>query len=90
MIQMFSTEPLDDIIVENCFHIYEAEQRENVLRCINEEKNKIIYFLNSKEYLDYEIKDIIKYEDIIYEDNKDNKNKKMKIPNTNECVCIII
>ena len=36
MIQMFSTEPIDDIILENCFHIYEAEQRENVLRCINE------------------------------------------------------
>ena len=41
MIQMFSSEPIDEIILENCFHIYEVEQRELVLKCIISEKNKI-------------------------------------------------
>ena len=47
MLQMFSSEPIDEITLENCFHIYEHDQREHVLKCILSEKNKINYFLTS-------------------------------------------
>ena len=91
MLQMFSTEPIDEIILENCFHIYEVEQREQVMKCINSEKNKILYFLNSNEYLNFELKDTIKYEDIIFEENKNNKSEKITIASNNVCTeCIII
>ena len=91
LLQMYSSEPIDEDILENCFHIYEVEQREIVLKCIKEEKNKIDFFLNSNEYLNYELKDFIKYEDIIFVENKDIENEKMKIPNNSACTdCIII
>ena len=90
MIQMFSSEPIDEMILENCFHIYEEEQRELVFKCINSEKNKILYFLNSNEYLNFELKDNIKYENIIFEENNNNETDKIKMPNNNACAeCII-
>ena len=90
LVQMFSSEPIDEIILENCFHIYEQEQREIILKCILEEKNKINYFLNSNEYLNLQLKDAIKYENVIFEDNDDNNNI-IQIPNNNSCTeCIII
>ena len=90
MLQMFSTEPIDEMILENCFHIYEVEQREQVMKCINSEKNKILYFLNSNEYLNFELKDNIKYENIIFEENNNNETDKIKMPNNNACAeCII-
>ena len=91
MIQMYSSEPIDEIILENCFHIYEPKQREIVLKSIIEEKNKINIFLNSYEYLNFEYKDIIKYEDITFDENENNENGIIKIPNNNSCTeCIII
>ena len=91
ILQMYSSEPIDEDILENCFHIYEVEQREIVLKCIKEEKNKIDFFLNSNEYLNYESKDIINYEDIIFEEDKGKENEKMNLPNTSACTdCIII
>ena len=91
ILQMYSSEPIDENILENCFHIYEVEQREIVLKCIKEEKNKIDFFLNSNEYLNYELKDIINYEDIIFVENKGKENEKMNLPNTSDCTeCIII
>ena len=90
MLQMFSSEPIDEIILENCFHIYEPEQREIVLKCLIDEKNKINYFLNSNEYKNFELKDIIKYEDIIFDKNEDKEKEKIKIPNNNSCAdCLI-
>ena len=86
ILQMFSSEPIDEIILENCFHIYEHEQREYVLKCIISEKNKINYFLNSNEYINYEFHNIIKYEDIIFEENEVKGKEKIKIPNDNSCV----
>ena len=70
MLQMFSSDPIDEIILENCFHLYESYQREIVLNSLMSEKKKIKYFLNSNEYKNCEFKDIIKYEDIIFEENK--------------------
>ena len=86
MLQMFSSEPIDEITLENCFHIYEHEQRDQVLKCILSEKNKINYFLNSNEYINYEFHNIIKYEDIIFEENEGKEKEKIKIPNDNSCV----
>ena len=57
------------------------------MKCINEEINKINYFLNSNDYLDFELKDMIKYEDIIIEEDE---NDKMKIRKNNACTdCIL-
>ena len=88
MAQMFSSEPIDEIILENCFHIYETQNREKVLKCLISEKNKINYFLNSKEYLQLNSKHNIKYEDIIFE-NKDGdnlENEKIIIPKNASCL----
>ena len=88
MAQMFSSEPIDEIILENCFHIYEAQNREKVFKKLINEKNKINYFLNSKEYLQFNSKHNIKYEDIIFE-NKDSdnlENEKIIIPKNASCL----
>ena len=100
MAQMFSSEPIDEFILENCFHIYEKQDREKVLKCLLKEKNKINYFLNSNEYLQFNSKHNIKYEDIIFEkkENSDDKNndmdnsqnEKIVIANNSFCIdCII-
>ena len=90
MILMISWAPIDEIILENSIHIYEEEQRELVFKCINSEKNKILYFLNSNEYLNFELKDNIKYENIIFVENNNNETDKIKMPNNNACAeCII-
>ena len=90
ILQMFSSEPIDENILENCFHIYEPGQRDIVLKSIISEKNKINYFLNSNEYLDFELKDKIKYEDIIFEENENKENEIIKIQKNNACTdCIL-
>ena len=92
MLQMFSSEPINEIILENCFHIYEAQDRDKVLKCLLSEKEKINFFLNSEEYLQFNEKYNIKYEDIIFERNNNdisNNNfqyEKIIIPNNSNCV----
>ena len=96
MAQMFSSDPIDEFILENCFHIYEKQDREKVLKCLLNERNKINYFLNSNEYLQFNSKHNIKYEDIIFEkkENSDDKNNEMdnsqneKIVIANNSFCI--
>ena len=39
--QMLSDEPIDDIILENSFHIYDENIRKNVLNSLLFEKDKI-------------------------------------------------
>ena len=96
MAQMYSSEPIDEFILENCFHIYEKQDREKVLKCLLNEKNKIDYFLDSNEYLQFSSKHSIKYEDIIFEKKENNndmnnsQNEKIIIPNNSSCIdCII-
>ena len=102
IIQMYSSFPINEDILENCFHIYEKSDREKVLKCLLDEKNKINYFLDSNEYLQFNLKHNIKYEDIIFEkkefNNNNDKNNEMDnsqyeriiIPNDSSCVdCII-
>ena len=93
MVQMFSSEPFDEVILENCLHIYESEMREKVIKCLLEEKNKIINFLESKEYSEFNYRNNIKYEDILFENNinnenlnnNNNNNGKIIIPKNNDC-----
>ena len=96
MAQMYSSDPIDEFILENCFHIYEKKDREKVLKCLLKEKNKIDYFLDSNEYLQFSLKHSIKYEDIIFEKKENNndmnnsQNEKIIIPNNSSCIdCII-
>ena len=96
MAQMYSSDPIDEFILENCFHIYEKQNREKVLKCLLNEKNKINYFLDSNEYLQFNSKHSIKYEDIIFEKKENNndmnnsQNEKIIIPNNSSCIdCII-
>ena len=96
MAQMYSSDPIDEFILENCFHIYEKQDREKVLKCLLNEKNKINYFLDSKEYLQFNSKHNIKYEDIIFEKKENNndinnsQNERIIIPNNSSCIdCII-
>ena len=96
MAQMYSSDPIDEFILENCFHIYEKKDREKVLKCLLNEKNKIDYFLDSNEYLQFSLKHSIKYEDIIFEKKENNndmnnsQNEKIIIPNNSSCLdCII-
>ena len=96
MAQMYSSDPIDEFILENCFHIYEKQYREKVLKCLLNEKNKIDYFLDSNEYLQFSLKHSIKYEDIIFKKKENNndmnnsQNEKIIIPNNSSCIdCII-
>ena len=96
MAQMYSSDPIDEFILENCFHIYEKQNREKVLKCLLSEKNKINYFLDSNEYLQFNSKHSIKYDDIIFEKKENNNdmnnspNEKIIIPNNSSCIdCII-
>ena len=77
--QMLSDEPIDDIILENSFHIYDENN----------------YFLNSNEFLQFDAKHKIKYEDIIFEKIENNneknlegdlKNKEIINPNNSTCI----
>ena len=99
MVQMFSSDPINEIILENCFHIYEPQDREKVLKCLLIEKEKINYFLNSKEYLQFNDKFSIKYEDVIFKKTRnidinnidDFHYEKIIIPDDSSCNnCLIV
>ena len=74
LLQMYSENPITDDILENCFHIYNYEKRNMVLKALVDEVKKINYFLNTNEYNDNPNKDLIKYENIIFEEKNGNKN----------------
>ena len=51
ILQMYSKNfSINDEILENCFHIYDQNDRNLVLNSLKYEKNKIDKFLDSKEY----------------------------------------
>ena len=70
ILQMFSEYPINEDILENCFHIYNFEKRKLVLKSLYAEKKKINLFIDSKQYNENPNKDLIKYENIIF-DGKD-------------------
>ena len=52
ILQMYSKNfAINDEILENCFHIYDQEDRNLVLNSLKHEKSKIDNFLNSKDYM---------------------------------------
>ena len=72
LLQMYSSSPINEDILENDFHIYDEKQRSSTLKAIVSEMKIINDFLNSDEYNDSLDKKIIKYDNIIFE-NDDNK-----------------
>jgi len=70
ILQMYGGYPINDDILENCFHVYDEEQRKRILKAIVNEMKKINEFLNSDEYTNYQNIDLIKYENIIFYHHK--------------------
>ena len=73
LIQMYSSFQITDEVIENCFHIYEENDRKKVLKSLVEEMKKINLFINSKEYIDNPIKDKIKYQNIQLQNSNELK-----------------
>ena len=73
ILQMYSDCPINEDILENSFHIYNYEKRERVLEALLSEMEKINIFLNSIDYNNSPNKEIIKYENIIF-DKQDYNN----------------
>ena len=48
---MYSSSPITSETLEDCFHIYEAEDRIRILDAIKEEIQMINLFVNSAEYI---------------------------------------
>ena len=91
LIQMYSSFPINDEILENCLHIYDENDRNKVLKSIVNEMKKINVFVNTKEYVSTPDNIKIKYENIQLEDfdeyNNDDSNKEnLDIEN---CTCLI-
>ena len=90
ILQMYGGYPINDDILENCFHVYDEEQRKRILKAIVNEMKKINEFLNSDEYINYQNIDLIKYENIIFYDDKQNsEDSKIMINKGNNSNCNI-
>ena len=88
LIQMYSSFPINDDTLENCFHIYDENDRIKVLKSIVNEMKKINTFVNTKEYVSTPDKDKIKYENVQLEDSdNENFNDNLDIEKCNAC-CI--
>ena len=81
ILQMYSSYPINNDILENCFHIYNEEQRILTMDALQKEVFKVNIFINSEKYLKNENKDIIKYENIDFkeEENQDKNDKECLI-----------
>ena len=81
ILQMYSSYPINNDILENCFHIYNEEQRILTMDSLQKEVFKVNNFINSEKYLKNENKDIIKYENIDFkeEENQDKNDKECLI-----------
>ena len=91
LVQMYSSFPINDEILENCLHIYNENDRKKVLRSIVNEMKKINIFVNTKEYVSTPDNIKIKYENIQLEDldeynNDDSDKENLDIEN---CTCLI-
>ena len=82
ILQMYSSFSITEETLENCFHIYDLEQRAKVMQCLMKEVNKIDYFLNSEQYLNCENKELARYENIIFQNEDDLEQ--IKINNTSK------
>ena len=83
LIQMYSSFPINEDILENCFHIYDEKQRIITLKSIVAEMKKINRFLSSEEYNNCD-KNIIKYDNVFFEDDSNKDKSKIAMKNNNE------
>jgi hypothetical protein len=90
MLQMYGGYPINDDILENCFHVYDEEQRKTILKAIVCEMKKINQFLVSEEYNNYQNIDLVKYENIVFSgSNENNEETKIVINNEKNANCNI-
>ena len=83
LIQMYSSFPINEDILENCFHIYDEKQRIITLKAIVAEMKKINKFLSSEEYNNCD-KNVIKYDNVFFEDDSNKEKSKIAMKNNNE------
>jgi hypothetical protein len=90
ILQMYGGYPINDDILENCFHVYEEEQRKRILKAIVNEMKKINEFLVSDEYNNNQNNEFIKYQNVLFcDDGKNIENAKIKIYNDKSSNCSI-
>ena len=92
IIQMYSSFPINDDILENYFHIYDEKTRTKVLKAIVSEMKIINRFMNSDEYNNNCDKNKIKYDNVLFEENKDKDKSKIYVndkTNNNDSECIV-
>ena len=83
IIQMYSSFPINEDILENCFHIYDEKQRIITLKAIVAEMKKINKFLSSEEYNNCD-KNLIKYDNVFFEDDSNKDKSKIAMKNNND------
>ena len=92
IIQMYSSFPINDDILENHFHIYDEKLRTKVLKAIVSEMKIINRFMNSEEYNNNCDKNKIKYDNVFFEENENKDKSKIYIKNktnNNDSECFI-
>ena len=86
ILQMYGNNPINNDILENCFHIYDENQRELVMKSLDREVYKINNILNSEKYYENENVSFIKYDKVVFDKDKNiGNNTEFKINNKNEC-----
>ena len=90
ILQMYGGYPINDEILENCFHVYEEEQRKKILKAIVSEMKKINEFLISDEYNNNENMEYAKYENIVFCNEQNGEESKIMINNGKNGNCFII
>ena len=83
IIQMYSSFPINEDILDNCFHIYDEKQRIITLKAIVAEMKKINRFLGSEEYNNCD-KNVIKYDNVFFEDDSNKDKSKIAMKNNND------
>ena len=89
IIQMYSSFPINDDILENNFHIYDEKQRESTLKAIVAEMKIINRFMNSEEYNNNCDKNKVKYDNVFFEENNNKDKSKIYVKDSNndsECI----
>ena len=89
ILQMYGGYPINDEILENCFHVYEEEQRKRILKAIVSEMKKINEFLISDEYNSNENMEYAKYENIVFCNEQNGEESKIMINNGKNGNCLI-
>jgi len=91
IIQMYSSFPINEDILENHFHIYDEKQRIKTLKAIVAEMKIINKFINSDQYNNNCDKNKIKYDNVAFEESDDKDKSKIIIRNydSNDSNCIV-